>query len=258
MNNTRSTGRVALVTGAASGIGAAVTDLLLAKGLRVVGADITPHEALGENHLPVSVDLSTERGAEDFVNAAAERFQGIDALVNCVGVQLNREDGFETIDDDDWARSYEINFATAMRCIRAVLPEMKRRGGGAIVSISSLAASEPQPPNIDYAAFKAALTTASKALSREVALSGIRVNTVSPGPVDTPQFRRWFEGSHPGTPVDLDERMRRYAVDERGLPFGRLGTAREVAAVIAFLLGDDASNVTGADIRVDGGASRGL
>src|SRR4051812_41629737 len=186
----RLTGKVAVVTGASRGIGLAVVQALAAEGVRIVAgsreitADLSQLAARFEAEL-VSVDLSTPAGSTQLIDAAVTSFGGLDILVNNVGALRPRLGGFLSVTDDDWLWGLNINFLSAVRTTRAALPHLLDRGAGSIVTVSSINAFLPDPSLYDYTASKAALTNFSKALSKEVGPRGIRVNTVSPGPVTT-------------------------------------------------------------------------
>ena len=183
-------GKVAVVTGASRGIGLAVTQALAAEGARVVAAARSTTDAVAElaEHAevhPVAVDLSTADGPARLVEEAVSRFGGLDVLVNNVGAVRPRLDGFLAVTDEQWTWALTINLLAAVRTTRAALPASGRRGRGPIVTVSSVNAFLPDPGVIDYSAAKAALTNFCKSLSKEVGPRGVRVNTVSPGPVAT-------------------------------------------------------------------------
>src|SRR3954454_3682952 len=180
-------GRVAVVTGAGKGIGLAITQALVDEGVRVVAGDLEETPALSqlvEKSLIdfVKADLSTSSGAVDLI-AAAETHGRLDVLVNNVGAAKPHLDGFLSVADDQWLFSLTLNLMAAVRTTRAALPMMLAAGQGSIVTTSSVNAFLPDPSIIDYCAAKAALTNFCKALSKEVGPQGVRVNTVSPGPV---------------------------------------------------------------------------
>jgi len=183
-------GKAAIVTGASRGIGLAVTRALADEGVRVAAGAREPagelfHLASDRQVYPVAVDLGTPDGPARFVDEAVAALGGLDILVNNVGAVRPRTGGFLSVTDEDWLSTLTINLLVAVRTTRAALPHLYARGGGSIVTIASVNASLPDPLVIDYSAAKAALANFCKALSKEVGPRGVRVNTVSPGPVDT-------------------------------------------------------------------------
>lgn len=251
-------GKVAVVTGASSGIGLAVAQACAEEGARVVVAARKPSEgttALTNNfeaHF-VAVDLGVPEGPSHLIDEAVETFGGIDILVNNVGATRPRVGGFALVSDDDWLWGLTVNFLAAVRATRAALPHLLMRGAGAIVTISSVNAFLPDPAIIDYCAAKAALTNFSKALSKEVGPRGIRVNTVSPGPVATPLWlgpggvADTFAQASGGDPGAIANQAAQEMVT------GRFTRPEEVAALVVFLASDRAGNTTGADFVIDGG-----
>jgi NAD(P)-dependent dehydrogenase (short-subunit alcohol dehydrogenase family) len=253
-------GKVAVVSGASKGIGLAVTKALADEGVQVVaGARTLSGElsALASKGLahPVIIDLSTADGPARLVARASE-FGGLDILVNNVGFVSLRLEGFTNVTDEDWSASLNLNLMAAVRATRAALPSMLERGKGTIVTISSVNAFLPDPGIIDYCAAKAALTNFSKALSKEVGPKGIRMNTVSPGPVET---ALWLgpEGVAAtvakATGVDFDTARERVLQSQGGLATGRFTRPEEVADLVVMLASDRAGNVTGSDFVIDGG-----
>jgi NAD(P)-dependent dehydrogenase (short-subunit alcohol dehydrogenase family) len=182
-------GKLAIVTGASKGIGLAITNALVSEGVRVVaGARSFEGGLAGQDGSPVHrvvVDLSTSDGPANLVDAAIKELGGIDLLVNNVGAARPRTGGFLSVTDDDWLAALTINFLAAVRTTRATLPHLLDRTGASIVTVCSVNAFLPDPLVIDYSAAKAALLNFSKSLSKEVGSRGVRVNTVSPGPVAT-------------------------------------------------------------------------
>jgi NAD(P)-dependent dehydrogenase (short-subunit alcohol dehydrogenase family) len=250
-------GHHALVTGASKGIGLAIARALAAEGASVTtGSRGTSPEledlvAQGNVHA-VQADLSTPSGPAELVQAALEHAP-LDVLVNNVGGVTPRLEGFGAVTDEQWEATHNLTFMAAVRTTRAALPGMLEAGRGSIVTTSSVNASLPDPAVIDYSASKAALTNFCKALSKEVGPAGVRVNTVSPGPVST---ALWLgEGGVAATVAgavggDPEEVARRAAGDAAT---GRFTTPEEVAELVVLLAGDRAGNVTGADFVIDGG-----
>jgi NAD(P)-dependent dehydrogenase (short-subunit alcohol dehydrogenase family) len=246
-------GKTALVTGASRGIGLATTRALLAEGVKVVAGARTVDGDLGS--LPVeavAVDLSTADGPSRLVEEALSRAGGLDILVNNVGAVRPRPGGFVSVTDEDWLETLTLDLLSAVRTTRAALPVLLDRAG-TIVTVCSVNATLPDPLVIDYSAAKAACLSFFKSLSKEVGPRGIRVNTVSPGPVATDL---WLGkggvaetvggavGAEPGTVVTQ-------AAAESVT--GRFTRPEEVADLVVFLTSDRVGNLTGADIIIDGG-----
>jgi NAD(P)-dependent dehydrogenase (short-subunit alcohol dehydrogenase family) len=255
-------GKHAVVTGASKGIGLAITRALVGEGAYVTaGARESSPEldrlSRASRAQSVAVDLSSPTGPGQLLTAALRRAP-VDILVNNVGAVTPRLNGFLAITDDEWTHSLTLNLLAAVRATRAALPGMIAAGRGTIVTISSVNGSLPDAAVIDYGAAKAALTNFCKALSKEVGPHGIRVNTISPGPVSTAlwlgetgvaQTIAAATGSDPG------------AVAEQavaGTATRRFTTAEEIADLVLFLAGDRATNITGEDIIIDGGLTQSL
>jgi NAD(P)-dependent dehydrogenase (short-subunit alcohol dehydrogenase family) len=249
--------KIAVVTGASKGIGRAVTRALVAEGVVVVagarsaGPDLPA--LVADGHVVfVPVDLSGPAGPIALIEAARQ-LGGVDVLVNNAGAVTPRPGGFRAVTDEDWESSIALTLMAAVRTTRAALPEMIRRGGGSIVTISSVNAYLPDPLVIDYSAAKAALTNFCKALSKEVGPAGIRVNTISPGPVET---GLWLGDhgvaqtvAHAGG-LDPAEVAAQAAA---GAVTGRFTRPTEIADLALMLASDRTGNVTGSDFAIDGG-----
>jgi NAD(P)-dependent dehydrogenase (short-subunit alcohol dehydrogenase family) len=252
------TGKTAVVTGASRGIGLAVTRALLAEGARVVAGarEITPElAALAADGgvLTVEVDLTAPDAPAELTAAAVLAFGGLDILVNNVGAVRPRVDGFLAVTDDDWAATLAVNFLAAVRTTRAALPHLLERGAGAVVTVSSVNAFLPDPLVIDYSAAKAALSNFCKSLSKQVGPHGVRVNTVSPGPVTT---GLWLADEGVAATVARATGGTARAVADRAAGdsvTGRFTHPEEVADLVLFLASDRAANITGSDVVIDGG-----
>ena len=247
--------KTAVVTGASRGIGLATVRTLIAEGARVVGAarTITP-ELEQTGAMAVSADLSTAEGVSVLIETAIAQLGGIDLLVNNVGGGEQASLGFLDAEDSEWAHMFEINVLSAVRATRAALPSLIERHG-AIVNVSSTLAHQPAGSPASYGAVKAAVTTLGKSLAEEFGPSGVRVNTVSPGMVNTTVYQ------DPDGPLGQFATASGMALEDfvaqilqaQRVTTGRMTEPEEVAALIAFLLSDVAGNITGAEYLIDGG-----
>jgi NAD(P)-dependent dehydrogenase (short-subunit alcohol dehydrogenase family) len=248
--------RVVLVTGGAQGIGRAVVEAFAAVGGTVVVGDRQAIDGLPPGVDSVVCDLSSAAGASALVDHAVEAYGRIDVVVNNVGAAPYRA-SFLDVTDDDWHQLINVNVMSLVRLCRLALPVMVAGGGGAVVSIASDAARQPDPFFVDYAMTKAAVRSISKSLSREFGPRGVRVNTVSPGPTRTPALVG--EGAFASElaaelGITRDEAIEHFVTVMRKLPLGRLVEPEDVAAVVLFLASDAARSVTGSDYPVDAGS----
>jgi NAD(P)-dependent dehydrogenase (short-subunit alcohol dehydrogenase family) len=254
----RLAGKVALVTGAGRGIGLAVTRALAEEGVRVAGGardvsgELSKLAATSTVH-PVSVDLAVGDGPSRLVAETIDTYGDLDILVNNVGAMRTRVGGFLGIADEDWASMIAINLLAAVRTTRAALPSLLDRGDGSIVNIASIHSFLPDPLVMDFGAAKAALVNFSKALAREVGPRGIRVNTISPGPVATEQWlgsdgvAATIARATGAQPYDVADRVAKQAIT------GRFTQPAEVANLVLMLASSRTGNITGADFVIDGG-----
>jgi 2-keto-3-deoxy-L-fuconate dehydrogenase len=230
-------GRRALVTGAASGIGAAVVETLRSLGAEVVGLDV----AEGDGWLRADV------GNEDQVNAAvpeaARRLGGLDTVVCAAGVAARGT--VADTDMRDFDRVLSVNVRGVFCVCRAAIPRLRETGGGAVVTIASQLGFVAAPDCAAYCMSKAAIINLTRAMAIDHAADGIRVNAVCPGPIDTPMMRGFFAAAS-----DPAAERRRF---ESMLLTGRVGSPEEPAASVAFLVSDAASYITGEALVVDGG-----
>jgi 3alpha(or 20beta)-hydroxysteroid dehydrogenase len=249
--SSRFEGKVAVVTGAASGIGRATAARLGAEGARLALVDrdgarlsATAKELGATAHL--EVDVTDEAAVESYV-ARAEALGGIDLFVNNAGIE-GRVAPIVELSLEDWDRVQAVNARGVFLGLRAVLRSMTKRGrGGAVVNTASQAGIKGGPSFSPYIASKHAVVGLTRTAALEVASKGIRVNAVAPGFIDT-RMMQDLEKAFGADDVQAARRRREAAV-----PIGRYGSPEEVASVITFLLSDDASYVTGSIVLVDGG-----
>ena len=250
-------GKVAVVTGASRGIGLAVVQALAENGaICVAGArDTSPEldELADLGVVSVTGDLNAASGAGRLIDAALEHGH-LDILINNVGAVTPRTNGFLMITDEQWQATLSLNLLTAVRAIRAALPSMLTAGRGSIVTTSSINAVLPDPTVIDYGAAKAALSNFCKALSKEISPRGVRINTVSPGPVAT---ALWLGNDGVAATLAHAQGVRPDEVAKIAASQSltkRFTEPREVADLILFLASDTlAGNITGSDFVIDGG-----
>jgi NAD(P)-dependent dehydrogenase (short-subunit alcohol dehydrogenase family) len=246
---------VAVVTGASRGIGLAIAEALADEGARVVAAARTESVELkrladASKVRTLQVDLTEPDGPARLAAFAGER---IDVLVNNVGSAPARPGGFLSVTEDEWQRVIDLNLLAAVRTTRAILPKMIARSSGSIVNICSVNSVLSDPMVIDYSAAKAALASFSKALSKEAGAHGVRVNTVSPGPVATDL---WLgSGGVAETIAGVSGASAEAVVQQasQGSVLGRFSQPREIADIVLLLASDRTANITGADVRIDGG-----
>jgi NAD(P)-dependent dehydrogenase (short-subunit alcohol dehydrogenase family) len=251
-------GKTAVVTGASKGIGLAVVRALAGEGVRVVAGARTQSAALAElakeaDVRTVPVDLGTPDGPARLIEAAVSALGGLDILVNNVGAVQPRTGGFLAVTDEEWLATLNINFLSAVRTTRAALPHLLDRGAGSIVTVGSVNAVLPDPLVIDYSAAKAALASFCKSLSKEVGPRGVRVNTISPGPVST---ELWLGADGVAAAIARDRGGDPAAVAAGAAGesvTGRFTRPEEVADLVLLLASDRSGNVTGANYAVDGG-----
>jgi len=247
-------GRRALVTGGTRGIGAAVVAALREAGARVVATARTVPDAAPEDVHYVAADLARAEGCAAAARATIEVLGGVDIIVNTLGGSSAPPGGFAALSDEEWAKELDLNLMPAVRIDRALLPAMIAQGEGVIVHVTSIQRVLPLPESTTaYAAAKAALSTYSKSLSKEVAGRGIRVVRVSPGWVETEAAAGMAErlAADAGTDYEGGKRIIMNALG--GIPLGRPAQPREVADLIAFLASPRAGAITGAEYTIDGG-----
>jgi NAD(P)-dependent dehydrogenase (short-subunit alcohol dehydrogenase family) len=260
-------GKIVLITGAAQGIGRATALAFAGEGAHLALLDLDADglgtlkaeaEAKGVKVATGIADLSTEAGINAGIDKALGGFGGVlDVLVNNVGIGFVRT--FDELTDAEWDRTMQLNFMSAVRACRKVLPVLRTRPGSVIINNASDLARQPEPVPIDYSASKAAVLALTKGLARSEG-PHIRVNAVAPGPVWTPFWTK--PGGFAETMGKFHKMEPQKAVEHelslRQLPLGRLGKPEEVANVIVFMASEQASFVTSAVWGIDGGSIRSI
>jgi NAD(P)-dependent dehydrogenase (short-subunit alcohol dehydrogenase family) len=260
--------KTVLITGAAKGIGRETAVAFGREGSRIAMLDIDTGgldetaaavKKAGGEATAFKADLTSAKDIADKVGAAIAHFGGkVDVLVNNVGAGAVRT--FDQLSDEDWEKTFALNFMSYVRVTRLILPVMRKQGGGAIVNNGSDLARQPEGVPIDYSASKAAVLALTKGLARTEGSNNIRVNAVAPGPVWTPFWTQ--PGGFAETMGKFHKMEPQKAVEHemslRQLPLNRLGKPEEVANVIVFLASDLASFVTSSVWGVDGGSIRAI
>ena len=245
--------KVALVAGAASGMGAAVVRRFCLEGAQVCAAGLQPDE-LGElarqtGAMAVPCDVTDDSAVRVLIRNVVDRHGRLDIVVNAAGIVVT--DDAADIDDAVWQRTHEVNLGGAMRICRAALPIMQRQHAGTIVNISSVAAFNASAGMASYAASKAGLVAYTRALANRYGAEGIRANCLAPGWIRTPMSTVEFQETataQGSTPAAIEG-----AIADR-IALRRIGTVEEMAACVLFLASDESAFVTGAVLVADGGA----
>jgi 2-hydroxycyclohexanecarboxyl-CoA dehydrogenase len=239
-------GKVAFVTGAASGIGRATAIRLGEEGARVAAADLNADGAtatastIGPQAVGLGLDITDLSSVQGAIARAEQELAPIEILVNCAG--WDRVEPFLDNSEETWDRVIDVNLKGVIRCTRSVLEGMISRRSGRIVNVSSDAGRVGSSGEVVYSGAKAGIIGFSKGVARETARYGLRVNVVCPGPTDTPLMTATSEAN-----PRLGEAL------VKAIPFRRLAKPEEIAAAIAFLASDDASFITGQTLSVSGG-----
>jgi 2-hydroxycyclohexanecarboxyl-CoA dehydrogenase len=239
-------GKVAFVTGAASGIGRATAMRLGEEGARVAAADLNADgaaataSAIGPDAVGLGLDITDLSSVEAAIAEAERQLGSIEILVNCAG--WDRVEPFLDSSEETWDRIIDVNLKGVIRCTRSVLDGMISRRSGRIVNVSSDAGRVGSSGEVVYSGAKAGIIGFSKGVARETARHGLRVNVVCPGPTDTPLMAATSEAN-----PRLGEAL------VKAIPLRRLAKPEEIAAAIAFLASDDASFITGQTLSVSGG-----
>jgi NAD(P)-dependent dehydrogenase (short-subunit alcohol dehydrogenase family) len=243
----RLAGRVAVITGAAGGIGRAMAERFAGEGAKVVAADLSDDAGLAVAAdvagIYVRTDVTDPKAVAALYSTAVAEYGGIDILCNNAGISPPEDDSILETGLEAWRRVQEVNLTSVYLCCKLGIPHLLERGGGSVVNTASfVAVMGAATSQISYTASKGGVLSMSRELGVEFARRGVRVNALCPGPVDTPLLRELFAKD--------PERAARRLVH---IPMGRFGQAAEIAAAAAFLASDDASFVTASTFLVDGG-----
>ena len=246
--------KVAIVTGGGSGIGRAIALRFARAGARVAVLDIAEPaardagqdiEAGGGTALVVPCDVSRQAAVDRAVQAVVERCGALDVLVNSAGIA--HIGTVEQTSEEDFDRLYAVNVKGVYNCMRAAVPVMKQRGGGAILNIASVASTVGLPDRFAYSMTKGAVLTMTYSVARDYVADKIRCNCVAPGRVHTPFVDGYLAQHYPGREREMFEQL------SRTQPIGRMGRPEEIAELALFLCSDAAAFITGANYAIDGG-----
>lgn len=247
-------GKRALVTGGTKGVGAAVVQALVAAGVRVATTARTVPEKGSEKIHYVAADLMTGQGCAKVAEEVLREFGGIDIIVDVLGGSSAPAGGFAALTDEEWQKEIDHNLMPAVRLDRALLPSMIAQGSGVIIHVTSIQHELPLPESTTaYAAAKAALSTYSKSLSKEVTPKGIRVVRVSPGWIETDAAVALAERLARDAGTDYEGGKKIIMNSLGGIPLGRPAKPDEVADLITFVASPRAAAITGTEYVIDGG-----
>ena len=239
-------GKVALITGAGTGIGEATAERMSADGAHVIAGIIRDEErTVASDFTQRILDVRLQSDWDAALADCREQFGGIDILVNNAGLLI--EGTAEETSDATWDKIFDVNLKGLFRGCRAVIPQMRQRGGGAIVNLASIDALSGAIGHLAYSASKGGVTALTRSLATDHAVDNIRVNAVCPGTITTPMVEKMFKDT------GAINAARNASIAKH--PLGRLASAGEVASVIVFLCSNDASFITGQSVSVDGGRS---
>lgn len=251
-------GKAALITGGSKGIGLATACTLAAEGAEVAllarggealeAAATEIFEKTGRKALIIQGDVSVQDDAERAVHAVVEAFGSMDILINNAGASAGKP--FEEISAEAWEADLDLKLMGAVHMTKAAVPHMRANGGGAIVNVTAIRGKTPSASSMPSSVSRAAGLALTKAMSKDLAKDGIRVNAVCIGLIRSDQIERMWKSKAPGTSWE------QFAADPaHGIPLGRIGDAQEAANAVVFLVSGAASYLTGTSLNIDGGAA---
>ena len=246
-------GKRALITSGTRGAGAATVRLFEELGARVLTTARTRPPEMPEAQF-VAADLTRAEGCAHVAEAVRERLGGVDVVVHMLGGSSAPAGGYRALDDGEWHKEIDLNLMPAVRLDRALLPGMEERGSGVVIHVTSIQSQLPLPEaTTAYAAAKAALSTYSKGLSKQVSPKGVRVARVSPGWIETESAVDLAKRLATEHGVDVSQGKQMIIDSLGGVPIGRPSKPEEIANLIAFIASDRAGTITGTEYVIDGG-----
>ena len=246
-------GKRALITSGTRGAGAATVALFQQLGARVLTTARSQPAAMPDE-IFVAADLTTAVGCETVASAVQERLGGVDIVVHMLGGSSAPAGGYAALDDDEWRKELDLNLFPAVRLDRHLLPAMEAQGAGVVIHVTSIQRELPLPEaTTAYAAAKAALSTYSKSLSKQVSPKGVRVIRVSPGWIETEASVELAQRLAAEHDMDVEQGKQMIMDSLGGIPIGRPSKPAEIANLIAFLSSDLAGTITGTEYVIDGG-----
>lgn len=253
--------KVAIITGGSKGIGFASALFLAKEGANVAicGRDVNKlkeaaaviKEETGREIYFASKDVTLKQDCEDFVRETAERFGGVDILINNAGQSAAQP--FDSLNEEMWRRDLDLKLFAAINCSNAAIPYMKEKGSGAIINVTAVIAKTAPASSLPTSVSRAAGMTLTNAMSKDLGKYNIRVNTVCIGLIRSEQIEGKWKGSHSELTWEEFSQLPAHRI-----PLGRIGEAEEAANVIGFLVSDAASYVTGTSVNIDGGKGEAL